>query len=125
MKLRIIQENTVVVVTILRIPNKIKNSAKKKKPITLIDNKADCGNYLEISLYDKQNEKDMNLHQNSMWLGADSVGNTDVYRFYKVTSAANWIRKLKNSIKLLNHGTEVEIEEFNNSTQDTIIETIE
>ena len=120
MKVKVIQENKIVIVTILSISENIKKQFKRRRFRKILESSE---KYLTIGLYSKKSSNDFKMSTFEFYFGKDSEGRSSVIDFYDVESADIFIRRLKNSINLLNHKSEEEVK--SESLRETLIEIIE
>ena len=122
MKLRVIQENNIVIVTLLSISGKILSRIKKRSLIKL---SSESYNYLDIHLCSKRYTEGITVFSYGIGFGINSSGSSDAYKFSDIESADKFVRRLKNSVNIINHGTEEEVQGLALITKETLIEIIE
>lgn len=124
MRLRVIQENNIVVITVLSLSEKIEKLRKRRFNNYLI--KKYLPNYIGIILGSKKDDiNSIYIEDNYIQVFKDSVGKTNFYRFNTSIKAEEFCTNLKNSIELINNGTEAKIAEVNSFIRDTNIFILE
>lgn len=111
MKLRVIQENNIVVVTLLSFSDEFKKRFRERRGNQLVNEYDE--NYFGIYLYGKKREEDSTIgfFENELRFYINDVKKTGYYRAPNRIHAERIVEKIKNSVNLINHGTEVEIED--------------
>ena len=125
MKLRVIQENNIVIVTILSLSDKLKSKFKKRNHVRLIETSSVNPEYCGITLMPNQSNITFAVNDYSIALSQYGVLQSDSNEFKDAKSALDFVRKLKNSITLLNHGTEAELAQINSFMMEPRIEIFE
>lgn len=122
MKIRVIQENNIVIITLLSLSEKIVSKFKRRRSIKLARLN---DNSLDIILYKKKYIHGIIVTSLSVGVGINSIGSSESYGFADIEAADKFVAKLKKSINLINHGIEEESIKNNSTFRETTIEILE